>query len=99
VVTLLATGHAGTDRAHDPRALGAGDERGRERVGAYAVVDVDVVDPRRRNVDAQLTGTGFGSGQVLGHQHLGAAGFLDEYCTHVCLLLERGGDAATGPFA
>ena len=93
--THLTTGDAGADGAHDPRALGADDERGRERVGAGAVVDVDEVDPRRGHVDAQLTRAGVGAGQVLGYQHLGAAGFVDEYRTHARLLLERGGgDAA-----
>lgn len=61
--THLTTGDAGADGAHDPRALGADDERGRERVGAGAVVDVDDVDPRRGHVDAQLTRAGSGQGR------------------------------------
>src|SRR6185436_5257856 len=90
VVTHLEPGHAVANGADHAGALRADDERGLEGVSAGAVVDVDVVDPRRGHVDAQLTRAGLGGGQVLDHQYLGAAGFLDEYRTHERLLLVTG---------
>ena len=54
----------------------------RSFVLAVAIVDVDVVDTRRRDLDEHLAGLRFGLGHLAEMQHVGTARAFDRYCLH-----------------
>ena len=92
-VADLDVGHAGADRDHIARAFIAGDERvaARRRIGALAKVGVDVVDADRALLDADLVRPRRREVDILEGQDLGTAGFVHTYRrNHVSLpFLER----------
>ena len=86
-------GHVRRDGRDGAAGLEAERQRERELVLAGALVDVDVVDPRRVDLDDRLAGLGRGLGNIFEAQDFGAAGRGDADRFHAGILREVGIDA------
>ena len=89
LVAHFHLGHARADGGHGAARLEPERQRQVELVEAAALVDVDVVEPRRVDLDDRFAWLGRGLGHVLVLERLGTAGSVDANGLHRGDLRER----------